>query len=159
MMVLSKAHLAASCEVAGLLRHSPADLLRGLLVNRRLLNGLEFFFTELLRCKYDQWAGEAIDSLYPVVCQPDGSAGLHIRGAACLLSDQWNTPFSVRLRSGVPDTGFEDVRLLLGTPGGGPLGISVAPYGSPGVDDLSRRIADNLDVIPWVFEVDFSRAM
>ncbi|WP_154402774.1 hypothetical protein [Nocardioides speluncae] len=112
---------------------------------------LEILVPELLRARHSEWARESLDGLFYSSALKTEDAEAKLRGMCILISDQTVAPFelAVKLHS---DEEIATLRIRLGEPGGGHLGISGPPYASP----LGQRFLDEMESraqgIDWVYD-------
>lgn len=117
-----------------------------------LSDTLEMLVPQLLRTRHSEWARESLDGLFYSSALKTEDAEAELRGMCILISDQTVAPFELAVRL-LNDEEIATLRIRLGEPGGGQLGISGPPYASP----LGQRFLDGMESraqsIDWVYDL------
>ena len=116
-------------------------------------SSLELFLPQLLLRGYPEWANETLDGIFVARAQKTGPAAVQLVGTCILISDQTVTPFLVDLELSPTATAVAAFRVLLGEPGGGPLGISGPECNSRDARRLLATLTSRLDDIAWSYTV------
>lgn len=113
---------------------------------------LELLIPKILREKHAEWDKESIDGFFfsSTVMSDDTSAQLV--GTCILISDQTVTPFALNL-SLLDPTAFRSLRIRLGEPGEGRLGISGPACNSPAAQKMLLALNARLDRVNWAYDV------
>lgn len=137
------------------------DLLQGLPIGAQfavppsadICYSLELFIPGVLRQRYPEWEKESLDGIFVARATKTGAAAAELMGTCILISDQTVTPFLVDLKlSQKSDSDAVTViRVMLGEPGGGLLGISGPPCDSPDAQRLLTYLVDRIDGIAWSY--------
>ena len=114
---------------------------------------LEYLVPQILAQSYAEWRGESLDGFYfSSATRSDDNSAL-LTGLCILMSDQALTPFTLNL--GLSDEAKLDaVRIRLGEPGGGRLGISRWKWGSADVLKNVWALNARLEIIDWVYDIE-----
>ncbi len=116
---------------------------------------LELFIPDVLRQRYPEWEKESLDGLFIARATKTGSAATEFIGTCILISDQTVAPFLIDLN--VSQEGDSDavtaVRVMLGEPGSGPLGISGPPCNSRDAQRLLVSLVDRIDKVEWSYTI------
>jgi hypothetical protein len=118
-----------------------------------LCSSLELFLPELLRRRYPEWVKESLDGIFVARARKTGPAAVQLVGTCILISDQTVTPFLVDLELSSMADSVAAFRVLLGEPGGGPLGISGPKCNSSDAKRLLATLTDRLDGVAWSYMV------
>jgi hypothetical protein len=120
------------------------------------LDHLEFFVPRLLEEVYDEWKGDSLDGIFPIIARKTGDREIELFGLAILMSDQKRTPLHLRLKVAVSidelcwlecRLGQRGRRGMIRFPNEGPDGPRTEKH-LYGVD----RPADQID---WVYKIAF----
>jgi hypothetical protein len=116
---------------------------------------LERLVPQLLAVEHGEWRGESLDGFYfsSAVKSDDGSAVL--TGLCMLLSDQTLTPFIFNL-SLSDEAELGAIRIRLGEPGEGHLGISGPAWGSSEVLKSLWTLEAQLETVDWAYDVSIN---
>ena len=116
---------------------------------------LELFIPGILRQRYPEWEKESLDGIFVARATKIGCAAAELVGTCMLISDQTVTPFLLDLN--VSQEGDFDavtaVRVMLGEPGSGPLGISGPPCNSRDAQRLLMSLVDRIDEVAWSYTI------
>lgn len=116
-----------------------------------LCDALELLIPQVLRRKYPDWERESIDGFFFSSSVKVGEHSAAFSGTCILISDQRVTPFTLDFGLS-PDGEFRQLRVRLGEPGGGILGISGpdchSRFARGMLDDLDSRLGS----VEWVYE-------
>jgi hypothetical protein len=118
-----------------------------------LCSVLELFLPQLLRDRYPEWMKESLDGIFVAHAEKSGPAAVKLVGTCILISDQTVTPFLINLRLSPGADCLAAYRILLGEPGGGPLGISGPACNSNDAERLLGTLISRLDDVEWSYEV------
>jgi hypothetical protein len=114
---------------------------------------LEYLVPQLLAQSYPEWRGESLDGFYFSSAARSEEDSALLTGLCILMSDQTLTPFTFNL--GLSDEAkLERVRIRLGEPGGGQLGISLWKWGSTDVLKNVWALNARLETIDWVYDIE-----
>lgn len=156
-----------SRDVVSQLASELHDLMQGLPVGAQftvppsadICYSLELFIPGVLRQRYPEWEKESLDGLFVARATKMGSAAAELIGTCILISDQTVTPF--RLDLNVSQEGDSDavtaVRVMLGEPGSGPLGISGPPCNSRDAQRLLTSLVDRIDRVEWSYTLNSNK--
>ena len=137
------------------------DLMQGLPIGAQfavpssadICYSLELFIPGVLRQRYPEWEKESLDGIFVARATKTGSAAAELIGTCILITDQTVTPFLLDLN--VSQQGDSDavtaVRVMLGEPGSGPLGISGPPCNSRDAQRLLMSLVDKIDEVAWSY--------
>lgn len=119
-----------------------------------LCDVLEFLVPSVLRRRHPEWGGESLDGLRFSSAVKTGELSAQLTGLCILISDQSVTPFRLSIR--LSDSGgLARLRIRLGEPGGGPLGISGPSVNSNAASRLLGALDGRAEAIDWVYEVEW----
>jgi len=137
------------------------DLLRGLPIGAQfdvppsanICYSLELFIPAVLRQRYPEWEKESLDGLFVARATKTGPAAVQLIGTCILISDQTVTPFLVDLEllEKADSDSVTAIRVMLGEPGSGLLGISGPPCNSPDAQRLLTSLVDRIDKVAWPY--------
>ncbi len=113
---------------------------------------LEYLVPRLLARDHREWLGESLDGLYLSSARKSDSRSAVLTGLCILISDQTVTPFTLSL-SMAEDATLSAVRIRLGEPGGGQLGISGPAAGSSEVLKRLWALEARLGAVDWTYDV------
>lgn len=117
-----------------------------------LCYSLELFIPALLRRRYPEWERESLDGIFVAEASRTAADAVQIVGTCILISDQKLTPFFLQLRwssARIPE--IRAVRVGLGEPGLGRLGISGPPCNSQAASQLQASLAGRMQHVDWRF--------
>jgi hypothetical protein len=114
---------------------------------------MELFIPGVLRQRYPEWEKESLDGIFVARATKTSSAAAELMGTCILISDQTVTPFLVdlELSQKAELDGVTAIRVMLGEPGSGPLGISGPPCNSPDAQRLLMSLVDRIDKVAWSY--------
>jgi hypothetical protein len=115
---------------------------------------LELFLPRMLRDKYPEWEKESLDGIFVARATKTGVGRAEFVGTCILISDQAVTPFSVELEVAGPRGPVAVLRLSLGEPGTGPLGISGPVANSKDAQRLLACLLDRIDDVTWSYVLE-----
>lgn len=121
----------------------------------RLCAALELIIPQVLSRSYDEWANESIDGVFVARATKSGPLLAEILGTCILISDQTVAPVHVQIGLSHSRTGVDLLRVFLGEPGSGALGISGPPCHSRAASDLLANVADRAGQIEWSYLGEF----
>lgn len=116
-------------------------------------SSLEVVLPRLLRLRHSEWAKESLDGVFVALARKTGPAALQLAGTCILITDQTVTPLLVDLVLSSFGESIESIRVRLGEPGGGPLGISGPDCNSQAAEHLLATLTTRLDEILWSYEI------
>lgn len=116
-----------------------------------LCDVLELLVPEILRRDSPEWLEESIDGFIFSSAVKTGQASAELVGICILISDQTVTPFVLSIRLSDRHR-FESLRIRLGEPGSGSLGISGPPCNSRAAQTLLAGLTERLDTVKWVYD-------
>jgi hypothetical protein len=119
-----------------------------------ICSSLEFFLPQLLRGHYSKWRTESLDGIFVARALKTSTIAAQLVGTCILISDQTVTPFMLDIGLSATGDSVGTVRLLLGEPGTGTLGVSGPPCNSREAQRLLATLTDRIDRIAWVFVVE-----
>ena len=122
-----------------------------------LCDTLELFIPSLLRRDHPEWEKESIDGFFFSSAVKTGEDSAALVGTCILISDQTVTPIALNL-SVLGGGRFRSIRIRLGEPGQGPLGISGPITNSRSAREMLTSIATRTERVDWVYEVSAERA-
>jgi hypothetical protein len=136
-----------------------SELLHGTGVNAELdidpasdlLSMLELLIPKVLRDEHPEWETESIDGFFLASAVKSTDRSMSMIGTCILISDQAVTPFALELRLAGDDI-VRFLRIRLGEPGGGPLGISGPPSNSRGATELLASLPARVDELAWTYD-------
>jgi hypothetical protein len=151
----TKAEMALAAAVSSVLAGRSVGESVDLLPDSDVCGALERFVPEVLRGSHAGWAGESLDGVFVTHATKVGEGRLRLLGTAILLSDQSVTPLWAELEVSPSAQGVAAGHVKVGESGGGPLGISVAPYQSEKAFKLQYGLADRVASgrVAWVYGV------
>ena len=117
-----------------------------------LCDTLELLIPEILRREHPEWERESIDGFFFSTAVKSNEGGAELWGTCILISDQTVTPFWLDLSLSDPGV-FEAVRIKLGEPGAGALGISGPVCTSRAAVEMLDDLNARLEQVAWVYEV------
>lgn len=121
-----------------------------------LCDTLELFIPQLLRRDHSEWEEESIDGFFFSSARRTGAESVALIGTCILISDQTVTPVVLDLC--VSGGGqLQSIRIRLGEPGHGPLGISGPMSSSRSAREMLAAIAGRVDRVRWVYDVSVER--
>lgn len=113
---------------------------------------LELLIPAILRRTHWEWENESIDGFFFASATKTSDQSADLVGTCILIRDQTVTPFLLNLSLTEP-TKLGSVRIRLGEPGGGPLGISGPASTSRAAQELLAMLVARLDGVNWVYDV------
>lgn len=140
-------------ELRRLLLHLPVGAQFSVPPSADICSSLELFLPELLRSRYPEWVEESLDGVFVARAQKTGRAAAQLVGTCILISDQTVTPFFVELELAHKSDSLATFRVLVGEPGGGPLGISGPGCNSQAAKRLLANLTNRLDRVMWSYTV------
>jgi hypothetical protein len=142
----------AAEQVAALLEEVPDGSPLALDSSGELCNTLELLVPELLRRQHHEWKTESIDGFFFSSAVKISELSAELVGTCILISDQTVTPFALDMSlAGWHD--FAALRIRLGEPGSGPLGISGPRCNSSAADKLLYALNTRLAFVDWAYDV------
>lgn len=142
----------AAEQVASLLEMVPVGSEIPLDSSSDLCDTLELLLPEFLRRDHPEWETESIDGFFFSSTLKTDEASAELVGTCILISDQTVTPFALSL-SLSDSREFRTLRIRLGEPGGGPLGISGPGCNSRAAQQMLFASTARLALIEWVYDV------
>lgn len=144
-------------QLAGELQQVLSDLAVGsdftLLSSADLCSSLELFLPQELRRHYAEWETESLDGFFFACTTKTGPCSARFVGTCILIRDQCVTPFLLELALSPESDRVTSLRLLLGEPGGGRLGISGPPCNSRDARLLLSSLMSRINDVEWVYTV------
>ncbi len=113
---------------------------------------LELLVPAILRRKYPEWLEESIDGFFFSSAVKSDDVSAELAGTCILISDQTVTPFALSIRL-ADSHRFEALRIKLGEPGAGPLGISGPACNSRGAEEMLLALNSRLEHVDWVYDI------
>jgi hypothetical protein len=113
---------------------------------------LELFIPELLRRNHGEWEKESIDGFFFSSALKTRELSARLMGTCILISDQTVTPFSLELSLSQAGT-LRSVRVRLGEPGAGALGISGPAVNSPAARKVLLDLMGRIDRVDWAYDI------
>ena len=118
-----------------------------------LCDVLELLVPESLRPTNPEWQKESIDGFFFASAVKTGEGSAEMAGTCILISDQSVTPFALSV-SLADNHRIETLRVRLGEPGGGRLGISGPACNSRAGEELLQGLVSRLGDVRWKYDVD-----
>jgi hypothetical protein len=116
-----------------------------------LCDTLELLIPRFLRRTHPEWENESIDGFYFSRAVKCGDTSAELVGTCILISDQTVTPFELDVA--VSEDGLlRPLRIRLGEPGGGPLGISGPVCTSSAAAGMLDALNVRLNRVEWVYD-------
>ena len=115
-----------------------------------ICSALEYLIPEVLARSHAEWESESLDGFYFSHATRNGPRSAELAGTCILISDQTVTPFSLDLELSA-DGAISHVRIRLGEPGTGRLGISGPECGSSAAWKLTYLLDERLEQVEWVY--------
>lgn len=114
---------------------------------------LELLLPRILRKCYPEWEKESLDGIFVARATKTGPGAAELIGTCILISDQTVTPFVVHLELSPPthSDALSAVRISLGEPGGGALGISGPPCNSRDAQRLLASVVGRIKGVAWSY--------
>lgn len=117
-----------------------------------LCDTLEFVIPKILRREHSEWERESIDGFFFSLAVKYDERAAELAGTCILISDQTVTPFALDMRLSDTET-FESLRILLGEPGQGPLGISGPACTSVAARTMLAGLNRRLHEVDWAYDL------
>lgn len=117
-----------------------------------LCSTLELFIPKVLRREHHEWEKESIDGFFFSSAVKSDERSCDLAGTCILISDQTVTPFALQLGLVGRDMTLS-LRVRLGEPGTGPLGISGPSCNSRKAQEMLLVLNSRLDLVDWVYDV------
>jgi hypothetical protein len=154
-------HQGVTPRLAGHVATELKALLAGIPVGREfdvkpsqeICSSLELLVPALLRVRHPEWDRESLDGVFVARARKTGDAAVQLAGTCILISDQTVTAFLVDLSLSSSGESIGSYRVRLGTPGGGPLGISGPECDSPEAKELLVNVVTRLKDICWSYSI------
>lgn len=115
---------------------------------------MERLVPDMLLAHHREWAVESIDGFFFSSAVRSGDLAAALAGTCILIRDQRVTPFAFDLSLADPHT-LRAMRIRLGEPGGGPLGISGPACNSSAARILLWTLSDRLKQVDWAYEISW----
>lgn len=117
---------------------------------------LELFLPRVLRAHYPAWERESLDGIFVARATKSRSAAAELVGTCILIGDQTVTPFLTELEVvDAPNRSSVGViRLLLGEPGTGSLGVSGPLCNTREAQRLLDGLLERIDDVDWIYKVE-----
>lgn len=140
-------------ELQELMAELPIGARFAVLESEDICHSLELFVPLVLRSRYPEWENESLDGIFVARAIKTSQAEAEIIGTCILISDQTVTPFLLNLEISekFETKSVTAVRVLLGEPGGGRLGISGPPCNSRGAQQLLMSLVDRIGEVSWSY--------
>lgn len=142
----------AAEQVASYLDRADLDSSLAIDPSAALFDILELLVPEILRRTNPEWQKESIDGFFVSSAVKTGDASADLTGTCILISDQAATPFTLSMRLADPHR-FESLRIRLGEPGNGPLGISGPACNSRAAQEMLQGLNARLEAVQWRYDV------
>lgn len=125
-----------------------------------LCSTLEVFLPQLLTRDYPKWEWESLDGIFVARARKLAPTSLQLLGTAILTGDQTLTPLAAEFTLAPSLQKIEAYCVLIGEPGGGPLGISGPPCDSDRGYRFRDRIEARIDSgqVNWVYRASSASA-
>ncbi len=146
-------------ELDELIRGLPVGAHFDVLPSSDICYSLELFLPRLLLKHYPEWEDESLDGIFVARAIKTGPATAELVGTCILITDQTVTPFITELevvRTCNPSL-VAAIRLMLGVPGTGALGISGPPCNSRDAQRLFTSLIDKVEDMEWVYSLEPQR--
>jgi hypothetical protein len=121
-----------------------------------LCDTFELLLPALLRREHPEWRKESIDGFYFSRAVRSDESSAELVGTCILISDQSVTPFALDL-SLSDSRELRSLRIRIGEPGRGPLGISGPTCNSGKAMAMLSAMDTRVAEIAWVYDVDLHR--
>jgi hypothetical protein len=126
--------------------------------SEEMLFSLELFVPRLLATRVADWMFESLDGFFVARAVKKGPTTAELAGTCILITDQAVTPFKLELRIGSPDAPFlKRVRIRIGEPGRGKLGISGPSVNSRAASKLLAGLLPRIESVSWSYDLIFCR--
>lgn len=142
----------AAEQVAGHLKRAHPDSSLAIDSSAALCDILELLVPEVLGRTNPEWQNESIDGFFFSSAVKTGNSSAELSGTCILISDQAVTPFALSMRL-VGSHAFESLRIRLGEPGSGPLGISGPACNSRAAMQMLEGLNARLNTVRWRYDV------
>jgi hypothetical protein len=142
----------AAEQVAGYLEAAAVGSSLPIDPSAELCDILELLVPEILRRTNPEWRSESIDGFFFSSAVKTGEDSAELTGTCILISDQTVTPFAIGVRLSDPGR-FQSLRIKLGEPGNGSLGISGPPCTSGAAETMLQTLSARVEAIDWVYDV------
>jgi hypothetical protein len=117
-----------------------------------LQDTLELLIPQILRRKHHEWQVESIDGFFFSSAVKTDNESVALVGTCILISDQAVTPFALDI-SLSPSSTIRYLRIRLGEPGKGALGISGPECNSRAAREMLAALNARLDRVHWMYDV------
>lgn len=149
-----EAHIAS--ELGALLRGVRLGSEFEVAPSSELCSSLELLIPHAIREHHPEWARESLDGVFVARARKTGPTAAELAGTCILIRDQTVTPFLLELTLARSGREVQHMRVCLGEPGGGELGISGPSCNSREAQRLLASVVSRLAEIPWAYEVETS---
>jgi hypothetical protein len=119
-----------------------------------LCYSLEYYLPKLLGVKHPEWESESLDGFFFDTGVKTGAFSAKLGGMTILITDQTVTPVEVEIGLTPTADAIEHVRLKLGEPGGGRLGISGPVCNSREATRLIATFGQRVEDIQWAYRLE-----
>jgi hypothetical protein len=147
----------AAEQIAGYLESAPVGSQLPIQSSAALCDILERLVPCVLRLHHPEWQSESIDGFFFSSAVKTDEASVELTGMCILIRDQSVTPFRLNMHLSDP-LELARLRIRLGEPGGGALGIS----GPAVTSNAATRALDGLggcvETVDWVYDEAASAA-
>ncbi len=124
-----------------------------------LCYSLELYLPRILATQYPEWDTESLDGLFVAQGVKTGIACAELVGICVIISDQTVAPFQVEVVLASSDAALlQSIRIRIGEPGGGRLGISGPRVHSKAANKLLANVLPRVDTIPWAYDLEVHRS-
>lgn len=119
-----------------------------------LCASLELLMPHAIRKHHPEWARESLDGVFVARARKIGPTGAELAGTCILIRDQTVTPFLLEVTVARSGRDVQHMRIRLGEPGGGELGISGPSCNSREAQWLLASVVSRLGEIAWAYDVE-----
>lgn len=113
---------------------------------------LELIVPTVIAGTRPEWRGESVDGFLVERTSRTGARSVQVAGCCVLMSDEALSPFLIDLTVDEAGEELHSIRVRVGEPGRGSLGISGPKCGSSGADKYRGSVLARLDQIAWVYD-------
>jgi hypothetical protein len=149
--LISRAASILASELHVLTEHLGVGDRFAVLPSSDLCYSLELLIPDLLRQHYPEWETESLDGIFVARATKTGETAAELLGTCILISDQTITPFLLELQGQKGGEGVASVRLALGEPGSGTLGISGPKCNSVDAKLLLANLPARVGRVQWSY--------
>lgn len=141
----------AAEQVANYLERVPVGSPLPIESSSALCDILELLVPDILRRSYVEWQKESIDGFFFSSTAKTDDLSAELSGTCILISDQTVTPFALDIRLS-DRRRVETLRIRLGEPGTGPIGISGPACNSRAAQQMLFALNARVEAVNWVYD-------